>query len=139
TGGMELSQPSGIIWGVSPGGLVRDWTARWSRPQDHSAPGVPTPGATPLRKKPRPRRAGARLLGVTGVTVTDRMLIDDAGLSRQHRDSRNSIRCDISAKTKSRTSFSPRAPWQRLPWRPLGSQRLSFPNYFYPMPVRQPS
>jgi hypothetical protein len=42
--------------------------------------------------KERAPAAGGRgkAVGVTGVTVTDRMLID-AGLSRQHRDSRNSI------------------------------------------------
>ena len=43
----------------------------------------------PTTKKPRQRGRG-KVVGVTGVTVTDRMLID-AGLSRQHRDSRNSI------------------------------------------------
>jgi hypothetical protein len=51
--------------------------------------------------------AGARL-GVTGVTVTDRMLMD-AGRSRQHRDFSKFDRCDISAKIKSQTSFSPPA------------------------------
>jgi hypothetical protein len=63
--------------------------ARWNQEANKKAPAA---------------GAGARL-SVTGVTVTDRMLMD-AGLSRQHRDSRNSIPCDISAKTKSRTSFS---------------------------------
>jgi hypothetical protein len=48
--------------------------ARWNQEANKKAPAA---------------GAGARL-SVTGVTVTDRMLMD-AGLSRQHRDSRNSF------------------------------------------------
>jgi hypothetical protein len=46
--------------------------------------------ATGQQRKSPGSGAGAKVASVTGVTVTDRMLMD-AGLSRQHRDSRNSF------------------------------------------------
>ena len=72
-------------------------------------------------KEKAPAAGGrGKVVGVTGVTVTDRMLID-AGLSRQHRDSRNSIA--VTFLQKSRTSFFDASFWRMPSSPPRASQR----------------
>jgi hypothetical protein len=83
---------NGGLGRVSSLAAGRNYVAHFSAGACQDGPALSLARWNQRPNKERAPAAGGRgkVVGVTGVTVTDGMLMD-AGFSRQHRDSRNSI------------------------------------------------